>query len=69
VGPRSVSDGCEKIRPHRDSINGPSSSYTELRYLGSRPVLVFRIIPISNPGWCSGCPEFFVLSLDSLVDS
>jgi hypothetical protein len=39
VGPRVGLDECGKIYPHRDSINGPSSRYTELRYLGSRPVL------------------------------
>jgi hypothetical protein len=25
VGPRADLDGCEKSRPHRDSIPGPSS--------------------------------------------
>jgi hypothetical protein len=25
VGPRAGLDGCEKSRPHRDSIPGPSS--------------------------------------------
>jgi hypothetical protein len=27
VGPRAGLDGCEKSRPHRDSIPGPSSPY------------------------------------------
>jgi hypothetical protein len=27
VGPRAGLDGCGKVRPHRDSIPGPSSPY------------------------------------------
>ena len=27
VGPRAGLDGCEKSRPHQDSIPGPSSPY------------------------------------------
>jgi hypothetical protein len=29
VGPRAGLDGCGKSRPHRDSIPGPSSRYTD----------------------------------------
>ena len=30
MGPRAGLDGCEKSRPHRDSIPGPSSPWPSL---------------------------------------